>query len=234
MARHAGHIEQLSDRLIWRVYHFTMHVVADHPDWQDLLLAHLEPRAGERILILGLGSAARALAWAHHRPQAHFTAADPDIRATRRARLELERRRIGNVEIEHLGEEPLPLKTASVDAVFSYLATAHLSRSSKATLHRECLRVLRRRGRWLLACLDAPQEPGEMVASILVRATYGGGARAPEDEIPSGREAATEGGLKFRRLAVFCAPRARVALFSARKLGSARPEISAEKTGSRP
>lgn len=230
----AGHIERLSNRLVWRVYHFTMHLVADHPDWQDLLLAHLEPRVGERILILGLGSATRALAWAYQRPQAHFTAADPDIRAMRRARAEAERHRIGNVGVEHLGAGPLPLETASVDAVFSYLATAHLSQSSKAALHRECLRVLRPRGRWLLACLDAPQEPGEMVASILVRATYGGGARAPEDEIPSDQEAATGGGLKFRRLAVFCAPRARVALFSARKLGSARPEISAEKTGSGP
>jgi ubiquinone/menaquinone biosynthesis C-methylase UbiE len=229
----AGRLEQLSERLIWRVYHLTMRLVADHPDWQDALPAHLEPRPGERILVLGLGSAARALAWARRCPDTDFVAADPDSPAARCGRAEAERRGIGNVEIRHCGGEPLHLKAGSVDAVFSYLATEHLSRANKAALHRECLRVLRRRGRWLLACLDAPREPGEMVASILVRATYGDGSASPEGEF-SDPEVTAATAPNFRRLAVFCAPRARVALFSTRRPSSAGAGSGPEKAAKRP
>lgn len=225
-----GRLGLLCEQLVWRIYHDTMRLVADDPDWQDALLVHLEPRAGERILVLGLGAAAKALAWAQQRPKAHFIAVDLSIKAATHARAEAERRGIGNVEVEllsqatDLGQELLRLETASIDAVFSYLAAEHLSQANKALLRRECQRVLRRRGRWLLACLDTPQEPSEMIASVLLRVTYGNSPAGHADETLPETDLSIGKGLKFRRLAVFCASRARVALFNARKSGSDRLE----------
>lgn len=225
-----GRLEPLSEQLVWRIYHHTLRLVADDPDWQDVLLVHLEPRAGERILVLGLGAAAKALAWAQQRPKAHFIAVDLSMKAATRARAEAEKRKIDNVEVKppsqktRLDHELLRLEADSIDAVFSYLAAEHLSQDNKALLRRECLRVLRRRGRWLLACLDTPQEPGEMIASVLLRVTYGSSSAGHADETLPGLDLSIGKGLKFRRLAVLCASRSRVALFSARKPGSDRLE----------
>lgn len=218
-------LERLCERLIWRVYHHTMRFVADDPEWQEVFLSHLEPRPGEQILILGLGSAAKGLVWAGRYPLTGFVAADPDPRATARARLQVETRGLNNIALQALDQTSLRLKTASADAVFSYLAAEHLSSAQAGAQERECLRVLRRGGRWLRASLDHPTQAGEMVASLLLRVTYGG---EPEHPAPGQLQGRDDGGapsLKFRRVATFCAPRARVALDRARKRG-ARETVS--------
>lgn len=210
-------LERLCERLIWRVYHHTMRFVADDPEWQEAFLAHLEPRAGEHILILGLGSAAKGLSWAERYPDTSFTAADPDPKATERARVLVETRGLKNIELQALDQTSLRLKTASVDAIFSYLATEHLSSAQAGAQERECLRVLRRGGRWLRASLDHPTQAGEMVASLLLRVTYGGEPARPAVGEPQSQGAGDARSVKFRRVASFSAPRARVALDRARK-----------------
>lgn len=181
-------LERLCERLIWRVYHHTMRFVADDPEWQEAFLSHLEPRPGEHILILGLGSAAKGLVWAERYPLTDFIAADPDTRATARTRLQIETRGLKNIELQALDQTSLRLKTASVDAIFSYLATEHLSSAQAGAQERECLRVLRRGGRWLRASLDHPTQAGEMVASLLLRVTYGGEPEHPAPGQLQGRE----------------------------------------------
>lgn len=213
-------LERLVERLTWRVYHHTMRFVADDPEWQEAFLSHLEPRPGEHILILGLGSAAKGLSWAERYPLTRFVAADPDPRAARQARGQVETRGLTNIELQALDLTSLRLKTASVDAVFSYLATEHLSSAQARAQERECLRVLRRGGRWLRASLDHPGQAGEMVASLILRVTYGGEPGQSVSGPLQGRDDAEVPSLKFRRVAVFCAPRARVALDRARKRGS--------------
>ena len=59
-----------------------------------------------------------------------------------------------------------------------------------------------------------------MVASLLLRVTYGGEPGQSVSGPLQGRDDAEVSSLKFRRVAVFCAPRARVALDRARKRGS--------------
>jgi ubiquinone/menaquinone biosynthesis C-methylase UbiE len=124
------------------------------------LLDAANVRAGERVLDLGCGTGALALALKRRQPDAQVTGLDPDPKALALAR---RKSRAAGVEIEWLagyaGSAPLPPR--SFDHVISSLMIHHLRSEQKRAAFGEVKRLLRPGGAFHLLDFGPPRSSFE-------------------------------------------------------------------------
>lgn len=117
--------------------------------------------AAADVLELGTGTGETARRVLRDRPDARLTGVDESA-----AMLAAARAALGNAPLllVQLLEDPLP--PGPFDLVFSALAVHHLDGPAKADLFRRVARVLRPRGRFVLADVVTPENPEDAVVPL--------------------------------------------------------------------
>jgi ubiquinone/menaquinone biosynthesis C-methylase UbiE len=125
--------------------------------WQQPLFSSLAPRANDRILDLGRGSASTAVMLGRRFPEASFVGFDPSPKAVKMANRSIVRRRITNVRV--VGgpvHGRLAFEAGSFDKAVCVLAFHDRPPDEKFVIAKEILRVLRRGGTLHVADYDKP------------------------------------------------------------------------------
>lgn len=150
--------------------------------WQEPLVDMISPRARDRILDFGPGSAFTAVSLAGRFPAANFVVADPDPRALDRAQRVIARRQIVNITtIEAPPRARFPFSAGSFDKAVCLLTFHHHSFDEKVAIAREALRVLRRGGGFYVADYDRPSNRRERI--VLGVAAHVSGKSAVQSHI---------------------------------------------------
>ncbi len=137
-------------------------------EFKAALVAGLAPLAGERILDLGCGTGTLAIAIARAAPGAAVAGIDADEPVLARARAK--QARAGTSVQWHRGlAGKLPFAQGSFDAVVSSLFFHHLLRAEKITALAEVARVLRPRGRLLVADWGRPANRASRLRFLAVQ-----------------------------------------------------------------
>ncbi len=159
------------NRLIFRIrywiakliYDFIFFVLVRDGNWEEGLLASLEPKPGDRILDFGPGSASTAISLAERYPEATFVGMDPNARSTKKARVAVSRRELRNVSfVEGPLRETLPFEASSFDKAIIIMGLHDRPPQEKARIVRAIARVVRRGGTFHLADFDKPENPSEL------------------------------------------------------------------------
>jgi len=158
-------------------YEITFAILVRDTSWQEELFASLAPKAGDRILDFGPGSASSTMSLALRHPEATFVVVDPNSKAAERVRRSAVRKQVRNIAIIQASlPGKLPLNAGSFDAVVCTLALHDSPPDEKLGIVKEMTRVLRRGGTLRAVDLDKPENTGER--RILELATRISGAAA--------------------------------------------------------
>lgn len=126
--------------------------------WRPFLVARLREAKARRILDLGCGTGAMALALARELPDADVIGIDGDPDVLRRARAKVASAGV-EVKLQEAMADRLPLEDASVDAVVSTLVFHHLPPEVKRGALAEVCRVLVPGGRLLICDVGRASDP---------------------------------------------------------------------------
>jgi ubiquinone/menaquinone biosynthesis C-methylase UbiE len=129
---------------------------------------------GERLLDVGCGTATLLIAAKSHNPDSQVFGIDADERVLDIARKKIQKSKV-EVEVMHARAEDLPFESSSFDVVVSTLIFHHLPTEIKKLAMREIHRVLKQRGRFLLADIGRPE-------GILLRTFFALGEMVRSDE----------------------------------------------------
>lgn len=138
-----------------------LHGLTPHYDWLHSIIdpgqgfrftvaAHLAVLPGERVLDVGCGTGSQALVLKRLVPEATIEGLDIDPTILQIARRKAAAAGIPISFVEGSADR-LPFEPESFDRVVSTLAFHHLSAEAKRRAHAEVFRVLRPRGRFVLA-----------------------------------------------------------------------------------
>ena len=130
--------------------------------WQEGLFTSLVPKAGDRILDFGHGSASTAVSLAVRYPQAAFVGVDPSLRAIKKARRIILRKQLGNVSVVGvpvLGK--LPFDANSFDKAVCIFGLHDLPPEQKLGVVREIVKAMRRNGSLHVVDFDKPENRSE-------------------------------------------------------------------------
>ena len=111
---------------------------------------------GEKVLDVGCGSGTLLIDAKARYPKSDFVGIDPDKKVLQLAERKLIQAGVRARLVQGFAQE-LPFPSASFDLVISTLIFHHLSASVKREAAREIYRVLKERGRFLLADLGKPE-----------------------------------------------------------------------------
>ena len=151
----------------WRLpfYDLMARLVGAQPA-RRLLVDQLALAPGERVLDVGTGTGALAIATKLQYPDAHVVGLDPDPRALAMARRKANRASTA-IQLDTGFADALPYADASFDRVMCSLMLHHLSGSEKARALREIRRVLKPGGRFHMLDFDGPAENAGLVTRRL-------------------------------------------------------------------
>jgi ubiquinone/menaquinone biosynthesis C-methylase UbiE len=130
------------------------------------LVAQVAPGPGDRMLDLGAGTGALAIALKRHQPRADVVGLDPDANALRIASRKAARAGL-SIRFEQGFADELPYADASFDRVASSFVLHHLPHREKESALREMRRVLRPGGRVHLLDFDGAAHGGYLARRIL-------------------------------------------------------------------
>ena len=123
---------------------------------------------GEKVLDVGCGSGTLLIEAKTRYPNSDFVGIDPDKKVLRLAERKLEQAGVKARLAQGFAQE-LPFPSASFDLAISTLIFHHLSSSVKVEATRDIYRVLKEKGRFLLADFGKPKSalPKLLLGSIL-------------------------------------------------------------------
>lgn len=111
---------------------------------------------GERVLDVGCGSGTLLIEAKTRYPNSDFVGIDPNKKILQRAEKKLEQAGVKAKLVQGFAQE-LPLPSASFDLAISTLTFHHLSSPVKIEATKEIYRILKEKGRFLLADLGKPE-----------------------------------------------------------------------------
>jgi ubiquinone/menaquinone biosynthesis C-methylase UbiE len=136
--------------------------------WRPLLIARVRAHGACRILDLGCGTGAMAIALARELPGARVIGLDGDPEVLRRAQAKALAAGV-ELELHEALADRVPLPDASVDCVISTLVFHHLPTKVKRDALVEARRVLVRSGRLLICDVGRAQDPMMRALFLLVQ-----------------------------------------------------------------
>lgn len=136
--------------------------------WRPLVVARTRAQRPSRILDLGCGTGAMAIALGHGLPGARLIGIDGDPQVLRRANARARAAGV-SLELHEALADRIPLPDSCVDCVVSTLVFHHLSPTVKRDALAEIRRVLMPRGRLLICDVGRAQDPIMRAAFFLVQ-----------------------------------------------------------------
>jgi tRNA (cmo5U34)-methyltransferase len=132
--------------------------VPDYDRLQDELARATDGVDARRVLELGTGSGVTSRRVLERHPHAHLTGVDSSEHMLAAADLPG-----ADLRLQDLGD---PLPEGPFDVVFSALAIHHLDAASKADLFARVAAVLAPGGRFVMADVVVPEDPGDIVTPL--------------------------------------------------------------------
>jgi len=137
--------------------------VPQYDELEDALAGATEALAVTRVLDLGAGTGETARRVLAKHPGARFVLVDASAEMLAAARQALPTDRVEQVVVRRL-EDPLP--AGPFDLVVSALAVHHLESADKRLLFRRIAEALEPGGRFILADVVVPDDPGRAVSPL--------------------------------------------------------------------
>eukprot|EP01116_Phalansterium_solitarium_P006746 TRINITY_DN19102_c0_g1_i1.p1 TRINITY_DN19102_c0_g1~~TRINITY_DN19102_c0_g1_i1.p1 ORF type:complete len:215 (-),score=5.60 TRINITY_DN19102_c0_g1_i1:241-885(-) len=122
--------------------------------WKSKLISFAGLRGGFRVLDVGCGTGTLAVQLKTAHPDVEVVGVDADEHILKLARLKAAKL---DVTFDRCSAISLPYRDSSFDVVFSSLTFHHLTTEDKTAACREILRVLKPKGRFLIADWGAPR-----------------------------------------------------------------------------
>jgi SAM-dependent methyltransferase len=148
--------------------------------WRPLLVDRVRTRGATRILDLGCGTGAMAIALARDLPGATVVGIDGDPKVLRRARAKAEAAGVV-LELHEAMADSIPLANRAVDCVVSTLVFHHLAPAMKRAALAEVRRVLVPAGSLLVCDIGRAQDPVMRAAFLRVQLLLDGFATTHEN-----------------------------------------------------
>jgi ubiquinone/menaquinone biosynthesis C-methylase UbiE len=147
------------------IYEIIFFILVRDGSWQEEVFASLAPKAGDRVLDIGLGSSSTAVSLARRYPEARQTILRKNLRNISMVSMPLQ----GN----------LPFDASSFDKAVCMLGFHDRSPEEKLRVAKEITRVLRRGGTLHVADFDKPENRGEGGILEFARRISGSAAAEP-------------------------------------------------------
>jgi ubiquinone/menaquinone biosynthesis C-methylase UbiE len=162
------------------IYEIIFFILVRDGSWQEEVFASLAPKAGDRVLDIGLGSSSTAVSLALRYPEAAFVGVDPSSRAVEKARQTILRKNLRNISMVSMPlQGNLPFDASSFDKAVCMLGFHDRSPEEKLRVAKEITRVLRRGGTLHVADFDKPENRGEGGILEFARRISGSAAAEP-------------------------------------------------------
>lgn len=145
-----------------RTFRTAYPMMLKHPACSEALFAAVAPQPGDRILMVRNAHAPSVVPFAGLHPEARFVSLEPDEASFLAAEREIQALGAVNIEISRPGEAALlPYAAALFDKVVSLMTLHTAMPEPRLALVREMLRVIRRKGLFYAADIDAATTAAE-------------------------------------------------------------------------
>lgn len=176
----AGIVFRLRYWIAKLIYHGSFVLLVRDGRWQQEVFEALAPKAGDRILDFGPGSASTATSLALRYPEATFVAADPSSNGVENARRSVAQKKLENISLVDITlDGKLPFDAGSFDKAVCMLGLHDSLPEEKLRIVKELVRVVRRGGTLHVADFDKPENPREGRILEFARRISGQTAVAP-------------------------------------------------------